>query len=202
MYHTQIYDTKQLYLGTFDNAKDAAIEYDKAAIKAGKSLSRLNFPDKAPRNYAVKNGGLNPRNGSGYRGVSKKSKYGYRAYIKINGKQIYLGTFHCKRQAAIAYDYAVHQHKATRIFHRDELNFPTMEHDFHQKPKGRKKQHLSTTGIKGVDIIYSGTFRARLRIDGKTKYLGTYGSVNEASDAYDIAIITDLLKGGMKTETV
>jgi hypothetical protein len=48
----------------------------------------------------------------------------------------------------------------------------------------------------------SGRFRARLWIDGKTKYLGTYGSVNEASDAYDIAIITDLLKGGMKTETV
>ena len=114
-----------------------------------------------------------------------------------------MGTFHRKRQAAIAHDYAVHQHKSTRTFHQDELNFPTMEHDLHKKPKGRKKQKLSRTGINGVDMLKcSGRFRARLRIDGKTKYLGTYGTVNEAGDAYDIAIITDLLKGGMKTETV
>ena len=36
---------KKTYLGTFETAKEAAIVYDRATLKANKSTSLLNFPD-------------------------------------------------------------------------------------------------------------------------------------------------------------
>jgi hypothetical protein len=39
---------KKEYIGSYDTAKQAAKDYDAAAIKLGRPLSKLNFPDKAP----------------------------------------------------------------------------------------------------------------------------------------------------------
>ena len=36
---------KVTYIGTYDTAKEAAIAYDRAVLKANKSTTLLNFPD-------------------------------------------------------------------------------------------------------------------------------------------------------------
>ena len=44
-------ENKMISLGMFDTAKEAALRYDKEAILQGRTLSRLNFPELAPKNY-------------------------------------------------------------------------------------------------------------------------------------------------------
>jgi hypothetical protein len=57
------------------------------------------------------NASSNPRNISGYRGVSRNNRSGkWHAQIKINGKQTYLGRFDNPGEAAMAYDIAAVRH--------------------------------------------------------------------------------------------
>ena len=123
-YEAQIYDGKQKGLGTYDTAKQAAKAYDAAAIELGRSLSKLNFPKKVPPGYTPKQDKLSSNNTSGYRGVATTSS-GYQATICIKGKNKHLGFFDTRRQAAIAYDHAVHNHRLPK----SQLNFPTMKHN-------------------------------------------------------------------------
>ena len=62
---------------------------------------------------------LSSANTSGYNGVSKKRKR-FRATIWIDGKQKFLGTYDTPKEAALAYDRAVVQHKLPS----SRLNFP------------------------------------------------------------------------------
>jgi len=170
-------------IGTFATAIQAAEAYDKAAVEAGKPLSKINFPDKVPPGYTPKNGGLHSTNTSGYRGVSKKTKYGYKASAQIKGIVTHLGFFNTSKQAAIAYDYAIHKHgQPTKL-----LNFATMKHDLTLPPK-RKKGRISSTGIR---FIYKkrGKFNAYIKMDGKDKYLGSFATLKEAVAAYNRAAV-------------
>ncbi len=118
-----------------DTAKQAAKAYDAAAIELGRPLSKLNFPKKVPPGYTPTKDDLQSNNTSGYRGVYNRGKYGYQAQIKIKGKVTGLGYFNKHKQAAIAYDHAVHKHRLPKSW----LNFPTMKHNLNKEPKGRKK---------------------------------------------------------------
>ena len=168
-------------LGTHNTAKQAAKAYDAAAIKAGRPLSKLNFPKKVP--YTK----LRSTNTSGYHGVSvnKKTKYGYQAQITIKGKQTYLGHFNTSKQAAIAYDHAVHKHGLPT----SQLNFPTMKHNLNKEPKGKKKRKVGPSGFRGVNETPSGRYQAQISIDGKKTWLGTFDTAKEAARAYDQAIL-------------
>ena len=184
-YYAQIQNNgKTEYIGTHDTAKQAAKVYDAAAIELGKPLSKLNFPKKVPPGYTPVNNGQRSDNTSGYRGVSKW-KDGYQALIYMNGKLKHLGYFNTRKQAAIAYDHAVHKHRLPTTW----LNFPTMKHNLNKEPKGRKKQKVSSTGFRGVVLQPSGRYRAVIYDGGKLKSLGTSDTKTEAACAYDQAIL-------------
>ena len=136
-----------------------------------------------PPGYIPTNNGQRSDNTSGYRGVTKE-KDGYRAQIMIKGKVTNLGLFHTRKQAAIAYDHAVHKHRLPKSW----LNFPTMKHNLNKEPKGRKKQKVSSTGFRGV-TEKGERYQARLTVDGKLTSLGYFDTANEAAHAFDQAIL-------------
>ena len=141
------YGQKKDNIGTtYDTAKQAAKAYDAAAIELGRALSKLNFPKKVPPGYTPTHNGQQSNNTTGYRGVSKK-KCGYQAMIKINGTRKSLGYFNTRKQAAAAYDHAVHNHGLPT----SQLNFPTMKHDLNirnQKEKKKKDKKYVVSDVR------------------------------------------------------
>ena len=182
-YYAQIRVGIQKGLGMHNTAKQAAKAYDAAAIELGKPLSKLNFPKKVPPGYIPTDNGLRSTNTSGYRGVSNK-KQGYQAQIWFKGKDKHLGYFNTRKQAAVAYDHAVHKHRLPR----SQLNFSTMKHNLNKEPKGRKKQKVSSTGFRGV-LKRGERYQARLGVNGGKKNLGNFDTAKEAARAYDQAVL-------------
>jgi len=116
-----VIDGKDKHIGICATAKEAAIAYDRAVLKANRSTTLLNFPDM------VHNLDVDPKrkeytnSSTGYRGVTKNGKYKFMARISIgNKKQKSVGTFDTAIQAALAYDQAAI--KAGRK--KSTLNFP------------------------------------------------------------------------------
>jgi len=111
---------KSKHIGSYDTAKEAAIAYDRAVLKANQSRTLLNFPDM------VHNLDIEPkrkkytRSSSGYRGVKNSGKK-FQVRIGVgNGKMKGLGSFDTAIQAALAYDQAAI--KAGKK--KSTLNFP------------------------------------------------------------------------------
>jgi len=111
---------QQQNIGTYETAKEAAIFYDRAVLKANKSTSLLNFPDMV-HNLDVEPKRKYKRSSTGYRGVGTSGKK-FKAVIRlIDGKKTtYLGTFDTAIKAALAYDQAAI--KAGKK--KSTLNFP------------------------------------------------------------------------------
>jgi hypothetical protein len=172
--------------GTYDTPKQAAKAHDAAAIELGRPLSTLNFPKKVPPEYIPTNNGQQSNNTTGYRGVStrvrgSKTKYGYQVKIMIKGKNVFLGHFNTRKQAAIAYDHAVHKHGLPTSW----LNFPTMKHNLNKEPERKKQKVRSSTGFTGVRVLSSGRYQATLN----RRSLGTFDTDKEAASAYDRAVL-------------
>ena len=116
-------DGKYIHIGRYDTAKESAIAYDRAVLKANKCTSLLNFPDMVhnldvePKRKKLK---VRSNNTIGYKGVSKVKTNGkFLAQIYI-GKKKRIGEFDTAIAAALAYDQAAI--KAGRKSHT--LNFP------------------------------------------------------------------------------
>ena len=129
---------KRIQLYGFETAKEAAIAYDRAVLKANKSTTLLNFPgmvhnlDVEPKCKKLK---VQSRNLIGYRGVYQRGNK-FRAMIGSNGKKKTLGTFDTAIAAALAYDQAAI--KAGRKSHT--LNFPLNFPEGEKKQEKQKKQ--------------------------------------------------------------
>jgi hypothetical protein len=136
-------DHRMKYLGTHNTPKEAALAYDRAVTQHKLASSRLNFPNGLPsddedydaimhpnglasddENYDAimnpkKKRRLHSTNTSGYTGVSKNRKR-FKAVIYFDGKYKHLGTHDTPKEAALAFDRAVIQHKLSS----SKLNFP------------------------------------------------------------------------------
>ena len=131
-------DGKLHYPGTFDTAKEAAREYDRVAMQAGRPIDTLNFQDQVPKSYKSKKKKLISTNTSGYRGVTKNGNR-FQAQIRNGGKNQHIGSFGTTKEAAIAYDLAAIQAKRSK----SDLNFPDMNHA--KKIKKTKKTNKTKT---------------------------------------------------------
>ena len=115
--------SKTVNLGTYETAKEAAVAYDRAALKANQSTTLLNFPDMVhnldvePKRKKQK---VMSTNTIGYTGVSKHKRSGQFLAQIYNGKKQRIGLFGTAIDAAHAYDQAAI--KAGRKQHT--LNFP------------------------------------------------------------------------------
>ena len=113
-----------------------------------------------------------------YKGVGKRGER-YLAYIKIDGKNQYPGTFDTPKEAAQAYDRAAIQ--AGRP--TSKLNFLDQVPK-NYKPKKKKLSSGNTTGFRGV-VKKGNRFKAQIYIGGKKQYIGMFGTAKEAAEAYD-----------------
>jgi len=186
-FQAQIYiDGKRQVLGTFDTAKKAARAYDRAAMKAGRPPTKLNYQDKVPMLYKPKKKKLMSTNTIGYRGVAKRGNR-FTATIYIGSRKHNLGYFGTTKEAAIAFDLAAIQAKRPK----SDLNFPDMIHVKKEIPKIKKRKLVdcrNTTGFNGVSK-QGKKFIAQISINGKRKHLGTFTSARNAAMAYDEAIV-------------
>ena len=172
-------DGKQKTVGMFDTAKKAARAYDRAAMEAGRPPTTLNYQDKVPMDYKAKKKKLQSNNTIGFRGVYKRRNK-FSARICIGGRRHHIGDFGTTKEAAIAYDLAAIQAKRPR----SDLNFPFL-HDSEIEiiPRIKKRKLVNctnTTGFNGVSKAGE-KFKATIRVDGKSKHLGTFTRARDAA---------------------
>ena len=130
-------DGRKQHIGTFDTSKEAAEAYDRAAIQAGRPISKLNFLDQVPKDYKPKKTKLHSNNTTGYRGVCNSGNR-FAARIKIDGRTHNIGLFATTKEAAIAFDLAAIQAKRPK----SDLNFPDMIHVKKKKFQKIRKGNL------------------------------------------------------------
>ena len=104
--------SKRVHLGIYDTAKEAAIVYDRAVLKANKSTTLLNFPDMVHD--------LNVENSTKYKGVQLMKSGKFQASITILEQDRSIGTYDTALEAAKAYDHFA----IKKGNERSTLNFP------------------------------------------------------------------------------
>jgi hypothetical protein len=156
------------YLGVFGSEVEAARAYDDHLVTVLGS-SRFNFPEEGVGE--LKQANVEPK--SKFVGVRRQRtvKGWWEANIKIDGKLLYLGTFESEEEAARVYD-----ERAGGLLM--PVNFPEEWETQARKPGSSK--------FRGVSKPRRGSkWEARISLAGKTTYLGTFESEEEAARAFD-----------------
>jgi hypothetical protein len=170
------YDGKQHYLGCFEDEEEAARAYDKAVRTHQGEKALLNFPTKKQQaaEEAKQQRWIKCEEApSKYRGVSwQKSKNKWRAEIRYDGKDHYLGSFEDEEEAARAYDKAARAHRGEKA----QLNFPAEG----ESGSRRSSKHPGAGWAK-----INNKWVARIYYDGQRHHLGSFDDEEEAAGAYD-----------------
>jgi HNH endonuclease len=97
-----------------------------------------------------------------------------------------------KRGKQYLHDFLVPTPPGLEVDHRNRrpsdcrrLNMRVSTHQQNQM----NRRPWSKVGLKGVELLPSGKFRARCYVDGKFTHLGTYTDKKDAGRAYDRAVI-------------
>jgi hypothetical protein len=110
---------KKKNFGVYDTAEEAAVVHDQAVIKHDLNRQKLNFPNGDVPDINVKRH-FRKKNSTGYNGVLKHGKAGWRAEIRVDGKQLTIGVYDTTKEAAIEYDRALIKYDLPK----HKLNFP------------------------------------------------------------------------------
>jgi len=166
------------------------IEEVKARMGEDRPMFRLYVPRDRPMRARNNTTGYRGVYIVEYRGVSKRGTR-FHARINIDGRQKYLGTYDTPKEAALAYDRAVVQHKlsSSKLNYPDGLPIDDEDYEELMNPKKKRRLHSNnTTGYTGVSKNKK-RFMAQINLDRKNKYLGMYDTPKEAALAYDRAVI-------------
>lgn len=140
-------------------------------------------PKKRPRH-------LRSTNTTGYRGVYVVGRR-FKAEITVNSKRKSLGRYDTAKEAALAFDAAVHKFKleAYRLNYPNGLPIDDPDYDEFMNPEKRQRlQANNTSGYRGVYKMKK-KFQAKINVHNKTKYLGAFSTPKEAAVAFDEAVI-------------
>ena len=154
--------SKLTHIGSYDTAKEAAIAYDRAVLKANRSTTLLNFPDMVHNLDVEPKRKKYKRSSTGYRGVKKDKRNGkFRVQLCTNGKIKSFGPFDTAIQAALAYDQAAI--KAGKK--KSTLNFPKEEKKQEkQKKLVKEKKQKKKKKIKKKDLLTMQEYKEMLEI--------------------------------------
>ena len=159
-YQAQIrMEGKLTHIGTYDTAKEAAIAYDRAILKASRPITLLNFPDMVHNLDVEPKRTKYKRSSSGYKGVYKQSSGRFSAKIGIaTSRSATIGTFDTAIQAALAYDQAA----IKKGYTNSRLNFPKdqKKQEKQVKEKKQKKQKKK----KKKDVLTMQEYKEMLEI--------------------------------------
>lgn len=188
------------FLGRYQNAEDAAIARDRAALEASSDLP-LNF-----RRRALRLGPASPaelqeealahhrrRMGRPYYGVRPNPDGTYEAHVSIERRDVFLGRFERSRDAAIAHD------RVQRFVNpaKGWLNFPHVKVD-PISTEGLRKE-LRTAFKKRTSSRYDGVnyeprdlkrpWAASVDVKRKKVFLGRWTSERDAAVAHDRGVL-------------
>jgi len=192
---------KMMHLGQFDDGITAALNNDEAAAARGESL---NYPTESIplgetdeekfRSASVEEGVGFPvstlTQSSKYTGVTwNKSKKKWIAKIKIHGKSIHLGYFEDEIEAAQRYD--INAEALGRPLNFPEASFENLDETNRRTPTD-EDTGLPTSKYTGVCWYRrKNRWMSRIRIQGKSIFLGYFEDEEDAARRYDMAAITD-----------
>jgi len=197
------FNEKTLIIGYYDEEIDAARARDMKAIELAGDAYRLNFPQAEYENYGYRNyqqakREVQKNNKSGYRGVCFNNRPGrvkrWMTTVSINGKNVVLGYFSDKIEAAHAYDQWIIEHCDSSAY----TNFPRAYYEqtpWHPAPKEKPKtiaQSSNTnnrSGFRGITKSSQNTWKSVIHYMGMTYRLGSSKTAEEAARKYDRKII-------------
>ena len=205
-------DGKQRHIGSYENEEEAAIDYARAVLKykgpgaldkargqkrSGPAIS-IDLSDVPPQLPILKRADQVKRGASKYAGVyfhnpTKK----WLAQIRIDGKQEHIGYYENEEEAAADYARAVFKYKGqealdkAREQNKQSASAIDLSDVATQLPVPRSEIYIKEEASRYVGVTFdkkANKWQAQIRIDGMTRYIGSYENEEEAAINYARAV--------------